>query len=469
MAGGEAEIVRPMLRLPAFLVTLTHATWDAALACAGLLPEQALPELRLDLFPDLDPKALVRDLEGHCLVTCRRVSEGGRWPDADEPARMTRLRGAVEAGAAWMDLEWEVPVPEWIQARRGPLGLLRSVHVAPGIFDLESRLTALPEGDAFKWVGHAASLTDNARTRDFCALAASRGLAASCFLMGPKGIPSRCLQQRWGGAFTYAAPDDGPPAAPGQLTLATMLDWGVDRVGPGTALFAVVGEPVLHSRSPAFHNRRFRDAGRDAVYLPLESSDASEAAEVLELLGIRGLSITAPLKESLPARLGLAGPLNTLWREGGAWQGANTDAEALDAALRDLPAGPVLVLGSGGVAETSRLVVAGQGRVARLTSRREPVTPEEIRALAPVGVIQATSLGMAAGDPRPFPGLLDAARPSLAWAVEWIYKEDTAFAAWVREAGLRLVQGATLFEAQAEAQARRFLAEPGESGLRRGS
>jgi shikimate 5-dehydrogenase len=64
---------------------------------------------------------------------------------------------------------------------------------------------------------------------------------------------------------------------------------------------------------------------------------------------------------------------------------------------------------------------------------------------------------MAAGDPAPFPELLAAALPSARWAVEWIYKEDTAFAAWALASGLRLVGGASLFEAQAEGQARRFL------------
>jgi 3-dehydroquinate dehydratase/shikimate dehydrogenase len=357
-----------------------------------------------------------------------------------------------------VDLEWELAVPDWLAARRGAVGLLRSVHVPPGIFDLEARLAALPDGDAFKWVGHAARLADNARAAAFCRAAAARGLAASCFLMGPRGIPSRCLQRAWGGAFTYAAPDDGPAAAPGQLTLTTMRVWGVDRAGPGTAVFGVIGEPVLHSRSPAFHNRRFREAGRDALYLPLESGDAAEAAEALEALHLRGLSITAPLKESLPERLGLAGPLNTLWREGGGWRGANTDAEALEAALRALPEGPVLVLGSGGVAATSRAVAEAQGRAVRAASRRDPLAAADVRAFAPAGVIQATSLGMASGDPCPFPELLEAARPGLAWAVEWIYKEDTAFARWAQDAGLRLTGGAALFDAQAEAQTRRFLA-----------
>ena len=71
---------------------------------------------------------------------------------------------------------------------------------------------------------------------------------------------------------------------------------------------------------------------------------------------------------------------------------------------------------------------------------------------------------MEGGDPLPFPELLDAARPGLVWAVEWIYKEDTAFARWAQAAGLTLTGGAALFEAQAKAQARRF--PPASPGCR---
>ena len=61
MALREPFTVNP---LPFHLVTLTHATWAAALACAERLPEDALPELRLDLFPEADPEALVGALGG---------------------------------------------------------------------------------------------------------------------------------------------------------------------------------------------------------------------------------------------------------------------------------------------------------------------------------------------------------------------------------------------------------------------
>ena len=65
------------------------------------------------------------------------------------------------------------------------------------------------------------------------------------------------------------------------------------------------------------------------------------------------------------------------------------------------------------------------------------------------------------GDPAPFPDLLEAAGPTARWAAEWIYKEDTAFAAWARDGGLRLVAGRDLFEAQAAAQSAAFIRECG--------
>jgi hypothetical protein len=41
--------------------------------------------------------------------------------------------------------------------------------------------------------------------------------------------------------------------------------------------------------------------------------------------------------------------------------------------------------------------------------------------------------------------------------LEWTDRVETAFTLWAREAGLALVAGAALFEAQAEAQSRRFI------------
>jgi 3-dehydroquinate dehydratase type I len=447
---------------PFYFVTLTHPDWADARTYARRLPPEAMPELRLDLFPDLDPETLVHDLGRRCLVTCRRASEGGAWT-GPEAARLERLIQGARSRPAWVDLEWELTVPEALAACLAHVRLLRSVHVPPGVFDLEARLAQLPQGDAFKWVGHADRLPDNARLRGPLAWARDHKVALSAFLMGPKGLASRCLQAVWGGAFTYACPDDAGAAAPGQLTLGRMLAWRCHRLHADYGLCGVLGEPVLHSLGPGYHNPRFQQAFKDLLYLPLACGDPAEAEAALEALELLGASLTAPLKESLPARLGLPGPLNTLWRRrpGRPWQGANTDFLALDAALAAEAPGPVLVLGDGGVAETTRRVLESRGWPCLRVSRREPAAAGQVRAFGPVGVIQATRLGMDPGDPLPFPAALAEAEPSARWAVEWIYKEDTAFAGWARGQGLDLVAGATLFQGQAALQSETFIRECG--------
>ncbi|MBP1627794.1 MAG: aroE [Holophagaceae bacterium] len=448
-----------MNTLPFYIVTLCQPSWEEARAYARVLPPEAMPELRLDLFPGLDLEDAIRSLRRRCLVTCRRVSDGGRWPDEDEAGRQALMQQAAEAKPTWMDWEWDIELPDWIQEHRTQLRILRSVHVAPGVFDLEERLGQLPSGDAFKWVGHAGHLSDNAKLKPILAWARDHQLLLSAFLMGAKGIASRCMQRAWGGSFTYAAPDDVPPAAPGQLPLGIMRSWRCHRLTSAFGLCGVLGSPVLHSRGPAFHNDRFQKAFKDLLYLPLECDSAEEALEAIESMDILGASLTMPLKETLPALLGQEGPLNTLWRRfpDTPFQFANTDAEALEYSLLELPKGPILVLGNGGVAHASKSVAEAMGRPCLTLSRREPIDPREVADFQPVGVIQATSLGMHPEDPLPFPEHLQAALPTLRWGMEWIYKEETAFATWVREGRLRLVEGSRLFELQALAQSKRFI------------
>ncbi len=447
---------------PFYIVSLTHPSWEEAWACAKSLPPEALPELRLDLFPEFQTADLVTALARRCLVSCRRSREGGQW-QGTETERLARLYSALEARPAWLDLEWDVDLPEELRLHRAHTRLLRSVHVPEGVFDLEARLEALPPGDAFKWVGLASRLSDNARLKPALAHAKNHGLALSAFLMGPKGLPSRCLQAAWGGAFTFCAPDDGPPAASGQLPFSRMRSWRLHRLHGGLSLCGVLGDPVLHSRGPAFHNARFQRNFKDLLYLPLQTGDPGEAMEALEELGILGASLTAPLKETLPGRMGMQGPLNTLWRRapGEPWQGANTDAEAFAQRVSKMPKGPVLLLGDGGVAASSREVLERLGFECLQASRRSPLGPARVAIAKPVGLVQATSLGMEETDPCPFPELLEAALPSLRWAAEWVYTTDTAFARWAREQDLPLIEGTELFEAQAAIQSRHFIAECG--------
>ena len=114
--------------------------------------------------------------------------------------------------------------------------------------------------------------------------------------MGDQGLASRVLSTRIGNRWTYA----GDNVAPGQVSAQRMLDeFRFRDLRPGTAVYGVVGNPVMHSLSPVMHNAGFRHYGIDAVYLPLLAKDAADFVAFARWLGLAGASITAPFKVHL--------------------------------------------------------------------------------------------------------------------------------------------------------------------------
>ena len=113
-------------------------------------------------------------------------------------------------------------------------------------------------------------------------------------------------------------------------------------------LYAVIGNPVAHSLSPVMMNAVFEALRIPAVYLALQVDDLEEDLVTLAKLGMRGLSVTIPHKESAyrlaevsdePAQV--MGAVNTLRLHGSRWEGLNTDWIGALSALRhamNLPA-----------------------------------------------------------------------------------------------------------------------------------
>jgi len=158
-----------------------------------------------------------------------------------------------------------------------------------------------------------------------------------------------------------------------------------------TAVYAVLGWPVAHSRSPAMHNAAFTAAGLDAVYVPLAVPEERLPAAVaaLRTLGIQGCNVTLPHKHAIMALLDevdatarAIGAVNTVWRQGERLLGTNTDGAGLCASLREhdvvLTGSRVVVVGTGGAARAAAvgLAQAGASRVV-LAGRR----PTQARAL----------------------------------------------------------------------------------------
>ena len=171
---------------------------------------------------------------------------------------------------------------------------------------------------------------------------------------------------------------------------------------PAAAVYAVLGWPIAHSRSPAMHNAAFAAAAIDAVYVPLAVPEERLPAAVsaLRALGVSGFSVTLPHKHAImplldevDATARAIGAVNTVWREGKRLRGTNTDGAGLCASLREhdvtLASSRVVIVGVGGGARAAGgggapggaggggLAQAGAGSVV-IAGRR----PEQARELA---------------------------------------------------------------------------------------
>ncbi len=243
-------------------------------------------------------------------------------------------------------------------------------------------------------------------------------------------------------------------------------------------VFAVLGDPVLHSLSPLMYNAAFRALGLSATYVPIRCS----ARDLPGLLGGLarsggGGNVTVPHKE-LAARLVQdasdaareVGASNTFWRHADRVRGDNTDVEGVLAALLELgvDGGRWLVAGTGGGARAV-IVAAKRAGAAVAIRSREPARADEfarwalergVPAADPAScdvLVNATPLGLRSSDAPPIP---DDAAPGARAALDLVYARGGT--RWVQAClarGLRAADGRTMLIAQGAGAFRRWFPE----------
>lgn len=120
----------------------------------------------------------------------------------------------------------------------------------------------------------------------------------TAFCMGEHGSFSRIVASLYGSKITFCS-IEGKPTASGQLSVDELLEtYHFQKIDRDTALFALIGYPITHSPSYVTHNALFRKTGRNAVYvkIPLQLTEFEQGFSLLRQLGIRGMSVTRPLK-----------------------------------------------------------------------------------------------------------------------------------------------------------------------------
>jgi 3-dehydroquinate dehydratase/shikimate dehydrogenase len=297
----------------------------------------------------------------------------------------------MELGAEFVDVEASAAfAADLIQARQGR-GIVLSSHVFDAVpEDLRARYQTMRAtgAEVVKLAVNATRLSDSLPLFELAASVRHDGPSRHVLLaMGEAGIPTRVLAAKLQNRWTYA----GAAVAPGQVPADRLVkDFRIRRIEADSALYGVVGKPVVHSLSPAMHNAGFAASGMKAVYLPLQAVDAQDFTQFARATGLRGASITTPYKVDLMAAVDDVEPLarrvgaiNTVAVRDGRWIGANTDVEGF---LRPL-AGRInlrgvraTVLGAGGAARAVAVALADQH--ARVTvSARNNQRAAEIAAL----------------------------------------------------------------------------------------
>jgi shikimate dehydrogenase len=245
-----------------------------------------------------------------------------------------------------------------------------------------------------------------------------------------------------------------------------------------TRVFALLGDPVAHSLSPAMQNAAFRALGLRAVYVALRCStdDLAPLMRSLARAGGGG-NVTIPHKEAaalaVDRRLDDAaevGACNVFWREQELVAGSNTDVEGLLRAVEPLepPPAPWLIVGTGGGARAAAVAASRCGVRVAVSSRSPERAGGFTRWIAERGigsaaprecrlVINATPLGLRPDDPLPVePGLT----PQASVAFDMVYRPgETLWVRAMRAAGCRAADGRAMLVAQGAAALRRWFPE----------
>jgi len=417
------------------------------------------------------------------VATLRSRAEGGEGPD-DRDGRARLLGELSHYPFRWIDVELERDWPAAASLLRpGERGLIVSSHRRTGVRETEwSHLlrSGVPAGAVRKVVVPASV---GQLLREFIPALPPAGESPLVALTtGPSGPLLRAWSRRFGFAMVYASlaePSDGtspPPVEPSQIPvdrLRPFLD--AEGIPP---LFAVVGRPVAHSRSPALHARWMQERRQIGLYVALEFENDREFVESIPPLlagGFRGLNVTHPFKEvamEVATRVGpgatACGVANTLSLGPDDVEAENTDLVAILRRLEELRSsghwdGTSLgVLGAGGAAratlaaartlEVETRVWARRPESAELLAREfDAEAVRDTKGTPPTLIVHATPVGRDAREPASLPEMIGWLRSGV-HVIDWVYAPDNPVIREVtKRAGATYEDGSRLLVYQAAA------------------
>ncbi|MFN8790712.1 MAG: shikimate kinase [Bdellovibrionales bacterium] len=218
----------------------------------------------------------------------------------------------------------------------------------------------------------------------------------------------------------------------------TIWDW-LSCPSPVKNFAAVLGDPIRHSFSPAYHKNFFAKLNMPFLKVRLEKPNWEKAFAILERLGLSAAAVTSPLKQEAGSRVGLAA-LNTLVKTPSGWKGINTDLAGAQALLEEFRNESLVVWGGGGVLDSLRasLSQASFYSAQSGTPRQgasEVSNPRVLVWAAPDGSLTRIPQGW---------------KPEI--VVDLNYRQNSEGLWFAQQVGARYVSGLKMFQVQANEQ-----------------
>ncbi len=213
---------------------------------------------------------------------------------------------------------------------------------------------------------------------------------------------------------------------------------------------AVLGDPILHSRSPAEHYEFFKERHMPFYAIQVNEAEFDSALECLIKLGLMAAAITSPLKEHASKWQGAPfDAINSLCSNSKSqWMATNTDVEGARSILKDLSnleMNSIVIWGGGGTLKALKHSLPN----AICFSSRNGVIRETERPLDYAPKVLVWAVGRKSFDEN-------GRFPDPTWPIEKIidlnYAEDSPGRDCALKYGCSYTSGLGVFRMQAEAQ-----------------
>lgn len=354
-------------------------------------------ELRAD-FLEGDESLYVRRFPGlaglPCILTFRRKIDGGQFDEGESSRTILFARALSFADTddksknfEYVDFEEDFHIPS-LQDAALAFGtkIIRSVHdMKNPIKNINQRLEKLKTN--YFEIPKIAFMPHNLNdvTELFEEATKIKDSNHILLAMGPYGTPSRILSYKLKNYLTYSSPSDCTEkisnlAHIDPITLNSVYHYKT--LNHETKIFGITGYPLKSTLSPQLHSEGYQKHKMNAVYIPIVADKVGDALHFAESVGVAGLSVTIPHKESVipylakkTPEVSKIGACNTIVRNGTYWHGYNTDAPGFSKALleflgeKNLKHKKVAIIGAGGAAKAIAYAVFTLGAKACVFNR----------------------------------------------------------------------------------------------------